>query len=103
MDILESLNTALFPGYKYIMVDGVQEAENYNTPRDCSLLMLDKNKQYLYIKEVDLSGKVTNFERYKLIEEKIPKLTPENFVTKQEFEKFQEEVLDAISAAKSAK
>ena len=100
MDILESLNTALYPGYKYITVDGYQEAENYNTPRDCSVLMMDKSKKYVYIKAVDAAGKMTNFERYKLVEEKIPKFTPEDYVTKQEFEKFQEEVLDAISAAK---
>lgn len=68
-----------------ISVNGFEDAKNYPVMYGSSELLMDNNKDVFYVKTVDGLGKV-NIETYKFerIENEKP-MTPENFVTKEQF------------------
>lgn len=68
-----------------ISVNGFEDAKNYPVMYGNSELLMDNHKDVFYVKTVDGLGKV-NIETYKFerIENEKP-LTPENFVTKEQF------------------
>lgn len=103
MDILNSLNSTLFPGHRVPRVNGWKEAEKYQLPRDCEVILLDQSpdSDYIYMKKVDAAG-VETFARYKILEEPIPEFNPEKFVTIDDFSKFKEEILNGFDSLKSA-
>lgn len=103
MDILNSLNNTLFPGHRVPRVNGWKEAEKYQIPRDCEVIILDQNPEvdYIYMKKVDVSG-VETFARYRIEEDPIPEFNPEKFVTTDDFAKFKEEILNGFDSLKSA-
>ena len=103
MDILNSLNSTLFPGHRVPRVNGWKEAEKYQLPRDCEVILLDQSPEsdYIYMKKVDAAG-VETFARYKISEEPIPEFNPEKFVTIDDFSKFKEEILNGFDSLKSA-
>ena len=103
MDILEGFNQTLFPGYRVIRVNGWQAGEKYPMPRDCEAIMLDSDPtvDYIYMKRVDQNGAET-FARYKIEEDPIPRFDPEKYVTKKDFSKFQEEILNGFDSLKQS-
>ena len=103
MDILNSLNSTIFPGHRVPRVNGWKEAEKYQLPRDSEAVILDQSPEsdYIYMKRVDAAG-VETFARYKIVEEPIPEFNPEKFVTIDDFSKFKEEILDGFNSLKSA-
>ena len=103
MDILNSLNNTPFPGHRVPRVNGWKEAEKYQLPRDCEVIILDQNPEsdYIYMKKVDVSG-VETFARYRIEEDPIPEFNPEKFVTTDDFTKFKEEILNGFNSLKSA-
>lgn len=102
MDILNSLNNTLFPGHRVPRANGWKEAEKYQLPRDCEVIILDSNPEsdYIYMKKVDAAG-VETFARYKIVEEPVPEFNPEKFVTVDDFAKFKEEILNGFDSLKS--
>ena len=68
-----------------ISVNGFEDAKNYPVMYGNSELLMDNNKDVFYVKTVDGLGKV-NIATYKFerIENEKP-MTPENFVTKEQF------------------
>lgn len=68
-----------------ISVNGFEDAKNYPVMYGSSELLMDNTKDVFYVKTVDGLGKV-NIETYKFerIENEKP-MTPENFVTKEQF------------------
>ena len=110
MDILNSLNQTLYPGYRVPRVKGLEGAKAYFVPRDCEALMLDEDpdKNILYMKKVDSNGVETN-GWYDYKEKPIPEYDPEKFVTKEELQdmmnsinKKLEEVLNVVNINKQS-
>ncbi len=103
MDILEGFNQTLFPGQKVIRVNGWQNAEKYPVPRDCEVIMLDTDpdSDYIYMKKVDQNG-ASNFERYKIEADPVPRFDPEKYVTVKDFENFQKEILNGFNSLKQS-
>lgn len=68
-----------------ISVNGFEDAKNYPVMYGSSELLMDNHKDVFYVKTVDGLGKV-NIDTYKFekIENEKP-MTPENFVTKEQF------------------
>lgn len=68
-----------------ISVNGFEDAKNYPVMYGNSELLMDNTKDVFYVKTVDGLGKV-NIESYKFerIENEKP-MTPDNFVTKEQF------------------
>lgn len=102
MDILSSLNSTLFPGHRVPRANGWKEAEKYQMPRDCEIIILDQSPEsdYIYMKKIDAAG-VESFARYKITEDPIPEINPEKFVTIDDFTKFKEEILNGFDSLKS--
>lgn len=102
MDILTSLNQAIYPGHRVIRVKGYMEAKKYPIPKDSEVIMLDTDPDvnYIYMKKIDING-AENFQRYLFEEDPIPEFDPEKFITKDEFNHKMEEVLHAIDSLKS--
>lgn len=68
-----------------ISVNGFEDAKNYPVMYGNSELLMDNTKDVFYVKTIDGLGKV-NIESYKFerIENEKP-MTPDNFVTKEQF------------------
>ena len=109
-NILQGLNQTLFPGHQVIRVNGWEGAEKYPIPRDCEVIMLDKDPEsdYIYMKKTDSNGDPIT-QRYKITEAPVPKFDPEKYLSVQDFKsyqeenrKFQEDILDAIDSLKQS-
>lgn len=69
-----------------ISVNSFEEAKSYPVMYNSTELMLDNNKDVFYVKAVDSLGKVTiDTYKFEKIENEKP-LSPENFVTRDQFE-----------------
>ena len=101
MDILNSLTQALYPGHRVIRVKGYQGAKDYPMPRDSEAIMLDEDPavSYIYMKKVDVNGGEM-CARYRYEEEPVPEFKPEQYITKDEFNRKFEEMLNAINSLK---
>lgn len=103
MDILSSITQAMYPGCRVVRVNGYQEAKKYPMPRDSEAIFLDSNSDtnYIYMKKVDVNGNDI-CERYKFEADPIPEFTPEKFVTKEDFNKKIEEVMNGIDSIRES-
>ena len=101
MDILNSINQALYPGYRVIRVKGYKAAKEYPMPRDSEIIMLDTDPavNYIYMKKVDVNGAEV-IARYKYEEDPVPEFDPSKYVTIDTFNNKIEEVLNAINSVK---
>lgn len=81
-----------------ITVNGFEEAKNYPVMFNTSVLLMDKMQDKFYVKSVDNLGKMTieTYEFHK-VENQLP-LTPDNFVSKQQFDQLSNKI-DTILAA----
>ena len=69
-----------------ISVNSFEEAKSYPVLFNSSEILLDNNRDVFYVKSVDSMGKYTiTTYRFEQIENERP-LSPENFVTKQQFD-----------------
>ena len=109
-NILAGLNQTLFPGHTVIRVNGWEEAEKYPMPRDCEVIMLDKDPEsdYIYMKKTDSNGGPTT-QRYKITEAPVPRFDPDKYLSVDDFKsyqeenrKFQEDILDAVNSLKQS-
>ena len=66
-------------------VNGKQSAETYQMPANSSVILMDSNLPRFYMKQTDASG-MTTIKAYDFKEAEEEK--PQEYVTKQEFEKF---------------
>lgn len=66
-------------------VNGKQSAESYQMPANSSVILMDSNLPRFYMKQTDASGMAT-IKAYDFKEAEETK--PQEYVTKQEFEKF---------------
>lgn len=105
--INQTLNQSLFPGHRELRSNGWEEAKNHQMPRDCEASFWDftsdpdPDVNYVYLKTIDINGS-EKFMRYQLVEKPIPKFEPENYVTKNDFNEFKEDILDAINSLKQS-
>ena len=68
-----------------ISVNNFEEAKNYPVMFNNAELLLDNNEDKFYVKTVDQLGKVTvTTYRFEKVENEKP-LSPENFVTQEQF------------------
>lgn len=85
-------------------VNGMDSAKAYPTQPNSRVALFDENEDIMYIKTTDASNFPT-IKRYRYVEEKeSTNSSPEIYVTKEEFDQFKEEVLNAqqsLSAGKS--
>ena len=97
MDILNSLNQTLYPGYRVPRVKGYEGAKAYFVPRDCEAMMIDEdpNKNIMYMKKVDNNG-VESVGWYDYKERPIPEYDPEKFVTKDELKNLKEDLVNEV-------
>ena len=103
MDILSSITQAMYPGYRVPRADGYLEAKKYPMPRDSEAVILDKNPEsnYIYMKKVYING-ADDFERYRIERDPIPEFTPDKYVTKEDFNKKLEEVMNGIDSIRES-
>ena len=103
MDLMSSLsaglNQSLFPGHRLPRSNGWQEAEKYPMPVNCEAVILDADPKsdHIYMKVSDTNGG-ERFQRYRLVEDPVPRFEPENYVTKSDFTNFKEDILNAINS-----
>ena len=89
--------TPLFGGTNQLLkVNGLEGARAYPTYPNSVVALFDANEDYMYIKTTD-SGNYPTIDTYKFT--KVVPASPQdltsNFVTKEEFLKFREEILNA--------
>jgi len=103
MDILNSLNQALYPGHKVIRVRGYKAAKDYPMPRDSEAIFLDSDPDtnYIYMKKVDINGGEL-VARYIYEEDPIPEFDPSKYVTTEEFNNKITEVMDGINSIRKS-
>ena len=101
MDILTSLNQALYPGQRVIKVKGYKAAKEYPMPRDSEAIFLDEDPavNYIYMKKVDINGGERT-ERYSYKEDPVPEFDPSKYVTLETFNEKIQEVMDGINSLK---
>lgn len=101
MDILNTLNQALYPGHRVIRVKGYKAAKEYPMPRDSEIIMLDDDPaiNYIYMKKVDVNGAEV-IARYKYEEDPVPEFDPDKYVTMDTFNEKMKEVMDGINSIK---
>ena len=99
MDILNTFSQALYPGHRVIRVKGWQGMKSYPLPRDCEAIFIDEdpNVNIMYMKKVDVNGG-ESYGWYDFTERPNPEFDPEKYLTKEEFNKRIEEVIDAINS-----
>ena len=68
-------------------VNGKQSAESYQMPANSSVILMDSNMSRFYMKQTDASG-IATIRAYDFKEAEEEK--PVEYVTKQEFEKFKQ-------------
>lgn len=73
-------------------VNGKQSAESYQMPANSSVILMDSNIARFYMKQTDASG-IATIKSYDFVETEEEK--PQEYVTKQEFEKFKASVKGA--------
>lgn len=103
MDILSSFTQAMYPGCRVIRVKGYKGAKDYPMPRDSEAIFLDEDADvnYIYMKKVDVNGNDI-CERYKFEADPVPEFTPEKYVTKEDFNKKLEEVMNGIDSIRES-
>lgn len=103
MDILNSLNQALYPGHRVIRVKGYKAAKDYPMPRDSEAIFLDDDPavNYIYMKKVDVNGGEM-IARYLYEEDPIPEFDPKKYVTTEEFNNRMEEVINGINSIRES-
>lgn len=103
MDILSSISQAMYPGCRVVRVKGYQGAKNYPMPRDSEAIFLDEDKDlnYIYMKKVDVNGNDV-CERYKFEVDPVPEFTPDKYVTKEDFNRKLEEVMNGIDSIRQS-
>ena len=89
--------TPLFSSNNQLLkVNGIEGARAYPTYPNSVIALFDANEDYMYIKTTD-SGNYPTIDTYKFtkILPETPQELTNNFVTKEEFQKFKEEILNA--------
>lgn len=77
-------------------VNGIDEVNSLSVPFGLSALFMDKNKDTFYIKRVDNAG-ITSVEEYEF--QRVMPPAPPEYVTKDDFNKFAEQILSKIGDA----
>lgn len=83
-----------FPG-QYICVNGMDSAKAYPTQPNSKVILFDSEKDIFYAKETDASNFPTiKAYRFEEITDDVLENSDNAYVTKSEFEKFKEELLN---------
>lgn len=75
-------------------VSNRQEAESCAVPRGTKALLMDSNKDIFYLKETDVNG-ISTISEYSF--KKVEPQTADNYITKDEFNKWKEQYESIIS------
>lgn len=75
-------------------VSNRQEAESCAVPRGTKALLMDSNKDIFYLKETDMNG-ISTISEYSF--KKVEPQTADNYITKDEFNKWKEQYESIIS------
>ena len=91
---------ALIPGQQIPKVKGLEEAKNYPCPPNTEVVLLDSDDEsVLYFRKTDVNGYCT-VERHRHFPDPEPsqqELNDQRYISVETFNKFREEILDAIN------
>lgn len=89
----------------YEKVNGFDEVKSYHMQGGAQMLFVDANAPYLYTKATDISGRaeIHAFELKEIPIEDIgqPKIDLSGYVTKEDFEKSQQEIISSIEGTEN--
>ena len=97
---------ALLPGQQIPKVKGLEDAKKYPCPPNTEIILLDTDDDsVLYFRKTDANGysTVTRHRYYPDPEPTQQELNDQRYITIDAFNKFKEEMLDAINAATRVK
>ena len=85
---------------RFMWIQGKEAAKSYPMAPDKTIFFLDDRESYAYLKKTDKDGKTVEFKTFQLVEEKEPEeiasQTPTNVVTKDEFDRFTNDINGSI-------
>lgn len=81
---------------RFTYIQDKESARSYPLAPDKTMLFINDNESYAYIKKMDKDGKTSVFKTWKLVEE--PESNPANndIVTKEEFNNFQNSMQNTL-------
>lgn len=91
--------TPIWQGTKF--VSGLAEAQSYPTAPGTKTLLMDSQNDKFYIKENDFNG-ISRVSQYRFSKIEEPKQAPDDFITREEFNKWRENYESAIKQQCSA-
>lgn len=83
-----------------IKVNGIESVRAYTTMPNSTVVLFDANKDTFYVKTTDASNYPT-IRVFNFMEEKIPKIETSEYVTKDEFNQFKEEIINGKQSVRS--
>lgn len=76
-------------------ISNIEEAKKYPTTINGSSYLLDTEQPILYLKTCDTQGK-TNLRAFNLVEIDPNKIVDSRYITREDFDSFKNEILNAI-------
>jgi hypothetical protein len=85
---------------RFMWIQGKEAAKSYPMAPDKTIFFLDDKESYAYLKKTDKDGKTIQFKTFQLVEEQEPEPVqyqqPSNVVTKDEFDRFTNDINGSI-------
>ena len=85
---------------RFMWIQGKEAAKSYPMAPDKTIFFLDDKESYAYLKKTDKDGKTVQFKTFQLVEEQEPEpmqyQQPSNVVTKDEFDRFTNDINGSI-------
>lgn len=85
---------------RFMWIQGKEAAKSYPMAPDKTIFFLDDKESYAYLKKTDKDGKTIQFKTFQLVEEQEPEpmqyQQPSNVVTKDEFDRFTNDINGSI-------
>lgn len=99
MDILSSINQAMFPGQRVQRVNGWEGLKAFKMPRDSEgiFLDIDDSKNFIYMKKVDSNG-IETCARYSYEEAPYEEFDPVKYATKKDLEQMKEDIVNGFDS-----
>lgn len=89
-------------GQQLIRVNGLDSAKAYPTQPNSTVALFDANEDIMYIKSTDASN-YPSIRRFRFVEEIENHTTESQYVTKEEFELFKEQLLNEQQSIRANK
>lgn len=89
-------------GQQLIRVNGLDSAKAYPTQPNSTVALFDANEDIMYIKSTDASN-YPSIRRFRFVEEIENHITESQYVTKEEFELFKEQLLNEQQSIRANK